>query len=120
MRQLGSRNINVDKAKLIEKIRENKANHIIEYDKAVIAYKEEALKQLKELMEDVQDGELGIRLELTTPINNVKNYDKIIEMFDWEVSDVVTLEQREFIEYVQDETDFAINAKMSNTYYSGR
>ena len=120
MRQLGSRNITVDKAKLIEKIRENKANHIIEYEKAVIAYKEEALRQLAELAKDVEEGALGIRLELTTPINNVNNYDKIIEMFEWEVSDVVNLEQREFIEYVQDETDFAINAKMSNTFYSSR
>jgi len=120
MRQLGSRTISVDKAKLIEKIKENKANHIIEYDKAVIAYKEEALKQLAELTKDIQEGVLNIRLNLTSPINNSNNYDKILEMFEWEVSDVVTLEQKEFIEYVQDETDFAINAKMSNTFYSSR
>ena len=118
MRQLGSRKINVDKAKLIEKIRENKANHVIEYDKAVIAYKEEALKQLKELTEDVEEGALGIKLDLVTPVNNADNYDKIIEMFQWEVNEIVELEQREFIEYVQDETDFAISAKFNNTYYS--
>jgi len=120
MRQLGSRKINVDKAKLIEKIRENKANHVIEYDKAVVSYKEEALKQLANLTSKVEEGALDIKLNLITPINNADNYDKILEMFTWEVNDTVELEQREFIEYVQDETDFAVSAKFSNTVYSGR
>ena len=56
MRQLGSRKINVNNADLIEKIKTNKANHNIEYDKEVIAYKEEALKQLKKLVQKVEEG----------------------------------------------------------------
>ena len=39
-------------------------------------------------------------------------------MFEWEVDDVVELEQNEFNEYVQDETEFAIQAKFSNMFYS--
>jgi hypothetical protein len=117
MRQFGSRKINVQKSKLIEQIKENKKNHIAEYAKAVIAYKEEALRQLATLTTFVNDGKMDIRLDLVTPINNSKNYDKIVEMFEWEVNDVVELEQSEFIEYVQDETDFAIQAKFSNTAY---
>jgi hypothetical protein len=118
MRALGSRTINVNRADLIEKIKANKENHIIEYDKAVIAYKIEAERQLNNLMKAVLDGVLDIKLTLITPINNAKNYDKILEMFEWEVNDTVVLEQREFIEYVQDETDFAVSAKFSNTAYS--
>ena len=38
-------------------------------------------------------------------------------MFDWEVKDVVTLEQKEFLEYVQDETEFAVRAKFLNESY---
>ena len=118
MRQLGSRTISVNKAKLIEQIKKNKENHIKEYDKAVVAYKEEALKQLNEQIKKVQEGSLKAALNLITPINNAENYDKIIEMFEWEVNDIVELEQKEFNEYVQDETEFAVQAKFSNMFYT--
>jgi len=115
---MGSRSISVKKQQLIDKIKENKENHIKEYAEAIVAYKEEALKQLAEQTKRVEDGGLDAKLDLITPINNAENYDKIIEMFTWEVEDIVVLEQSEFIEYVQDETDFAVRAKMSNTFYS--
>jgi uncharacterized protein YktB (UPF0637 family) len=118
MRQYGSRTINVKKSELIQKLKTNKENHIKEYEKAVIAYKEEALRQLNDQIKKVEEGELNAKLNLVTPINNAANYDKIIEMFEWEVEEVVVLEQKEFIEYVQDETEFALNAKFSNTMYS--
>lgn len=117
MRRTGSRTISVKKADLIAKIKENKENHITEYGKAVIAYKEAALELLAELTKKVNEGDLDIRLNLVTPINNSANYDKIIEMFEWEVNEIVELEQNEFLEYVQDETDFAVNAKFSNSTY---
>ena len=45
-------------------------------------------------------------------------------MFKWEVDGEVDgevqLEQSEFIEYVQDKTEFAVRAKLSNTAYSLR
>lgn len=117
MRRTGSRTIKVQKSKLIDKIKENKENHIKEFEKAKVAYKEEALKQLAEQTKKVEEGALDAKLNLTTPVDNSINYDKIIEMFEWEVDDVVELEQSEFLEYVQDETEFARVAKFSNTMY---
>jgi hypothetical protein len=119
MRRTGSRTIKVNKAKLIAKIKENKDAHIVAYGKAVIAYKNEAIKQLTEITKKVNDGDMTVRLSLTTPVDNRKNYDKIIDMFDWEVEDEVELEQQEFNEYVQDETEFARHALMSNSMYLG-
>ena len=117
MRRTGSRTIKVNKIDLITKIKENKKNHVEEYAKAVIAYKKEALRQLIDLTKKVNKGELNVKLELTTPIDNAENYNKVIEMFVWEVEEIVELEQNEFLEYVQDETEFARIAKMSNTAY---
>jgi len=119
MRRTGSRTIKVNKAKLIEKIRENKAAHEVAYVNAVEAYKKEALKQLTELTKLAANGDLNLKLNLITPIDNRKNYDKIIDMFEWEVEIEVELEQQEFNEYVQDETEFARHAMMSNSMYLG-
>ena len=118
MRHLGSRRIKVKKDDLIEKIKENKENHIKEFKKAVVAYKEEALKQLTVQTSRAKEGALDIKLELVTPVDNSENYDKIVEMFTWEVEEEVELSQNEFNEYVQDETEFAMAAKYSNTFYS--
>ncbi len=119
MRRNGSRTIKVKKADLIARIEENKATHIEAYAKAVEAYKKEALKQLADLTKRVENGDVNVKLNLTTPVDNRKNYDKIIDMFNWEVEDIVELEQAEFNEYVQDETEFARHAMMSNSMYLG-
>jgi hypothetical protein len=117
MRRNGNRTIKVNKAELIKKIEENKKNHQKSYKKAVTAYKREALKQLKTLTKDVRDGDLSISLDLTSPINNEENYDKIIDMFKWDVNEEVELDQNEFNEYVQDETEFARMAHFQNSLY---
>lgn len=109
--------IRVNKEELIEKIKQNKDIHIKEYEEAVIAYRVEAEKQLKQLLNDVKSGELDIKLNLVKPINTSKNYDDLIEMFKWEVNEIVELEYHEFRQYVQDETDFARVAKLSNMNY---
>lgn len=113
----GNRTIKVIKDDLITKINTNKVNHVKEFNKAVAAYKEEALKQLAAQINRVDAGALDAQLDLITPVNNAENYEKIIEMFRWEVEAEVELEQSEFQEYVQDTTDFAVQARMSNTMY---
>jgi len=114
----GNRKINVNKDNLIKQIKENKEKHIEEFKKAVDAYKEEAEKQLmKELARLNTVGALDIKLDLITPVNNAENYDKILQMFEWEENEVVELQQDEFREYVQDEFDFAVTARMSNSMY---
>ncbi len=116
-RRNGNRTITVKKSQLIEQLKANKANHIKEYNEAVIAYKEEALKQLREQIEEVEKGSLQAKLFLTSPINSADEYDKVIQMFEWEINDDVELEQSEFNEFVLDEFDFARDAKFANTMY---
>ena len=119
MRQNGSRVMTVKKADLIEQIIENKEAHIIAYAKAVEAYKAEALKQLKKLTDDVNNGSVTIKLNLTTPVDNRNNYDKIISMFEWDILEEVELTQQEFNEYILDETEAARHAFLSNSMYLG-
>jgi len=117
MRKMGNRVIKINKAKLIETLKANKESHIKEYDKAVMAYQTEADKQLNELIGKNLAGDLNIELNLIKPLNRAENYDKIIEMFEWEIQDDIELTQSEFKEYVQDEFDFAIQAKFANSMY---
>jgi len=120
MRQNGSRIIKVIKANLIVQINENKAKHIKEYAQAVINYKLEAAEQLSALQLKNGDGGLNLKLDLTSPIDNSDNYDKIAEMFSWEIDKEIELTQEEFNEYVQDDNHYSRNANVSNSFYSAK
>lgn len=118
---MSDRKIRVNKSQLVGKIKENKANHVKEYEQAVKDYKEEAAKQLSDLSKKLEEGKTNLKLELVSPVNKSDEYDKLIAMFEtWEVDDFVDLSQEEFNQYVMDETSFAIHAKGLNTYYSSR
>jgi histidyl-tRNA synthetase len=114
-----ARTIKVDKQKLIDKIKENKANHIKEYDEAVKAFKEEAQKRIAELSENLAAGKFDkMKLSMTVPENRSEEYDKLVTQFEWELDKEVELSQGEFNEYIHDETPFAKQAKFSNMAYS--
>lgn len=119
MQRNGSRTMMVNKANLITKIKENKVAHIRAYAKAMIAYKKEALKQLAEQVIKAKAGDTTLRLNLITPIDNTKAYDATLEMFEWDINGEVELTQKEFNEYVRDETEAARHASISNQMYLG-
>ncbi len=117
MHQRHNRTVTIQKGKLITTIKANKANHIKEYKEAVIAYRIEAAKQLDVQKKRLADGELNIHINLTTPVNRAEEYDKVIEMFTWEVNAKIELTQSEFNEYVHDENDSSRSAKFANSFY---
>ena len=120
MMRNGQRTIKVEKGQLLATLKEHKEAHIVEYGKAVQAYKLEAIEQLGKLLKQAEDDKLQLKLKLIEPIDNTGNYDKIIAMFDWEVDNVVELTQSEFNEYVLDENSFTEMARESNAMYSAK
>ena len=114
-----NRTVTIKKEKLIEKIKENKEAHIKEFNEAVDAYRLEAAKQLGEADANLKAGKLDISIRLTTPINRSSEYDKVVEMFTWEVKEEIELTQAEFNEYVHDDNDSSRSAKFANSFYSG-
>ena len=112
-----NREVSIEKKKLIEKIKNNKAAHILEYTEAVTAYKLEAKKQLKDLQYKLNHGELDLHLQLVKPVDRTSKFDKLIEMFEWEVDDIIKLSSDEFNEYVHDDTYDATTARFANASY---
>ena len=114
---MGSRIIKVKKTELVEKIQANKLKHVENYLQALIDYKDEALKQLKELTKRAKDGDVRIGLQLVTPVNNEAEYDKLLLMLKMEIDEEIELSMSEFNEYVHDETHYAQQASLSNSMY---
>lgn len=112
-----NRTIKINKQQLINKIIENKEAHIKDYEEAVLAYKTEAYKQLTKCKEELDGGSLKIGLKLVTPVNRGEEYDKVIEMFKWEINEEVEITQKEFNEYVHDDNEDSKYAKFQNSTY---
>jgi hypothetical protein len=112
------RTLSINKKQLIDKITENKQNHIAEFHKAVEAFKVEASKQLEDVGIQLGLGHYDkVKLNLVLPVNRSDEYDKVIKMFEWEVDDIISLTQGEFNEYVHDENSAAKQASISNAFY---
>lgn len=112
-----SRTILIEKAKLIEKIKQNRAKHIEEFETAKLAYAKEAAKQLTDLQGRLAQGATDLKLDLVTPINRSDEYDKVIEMFDWEIETQIQLSQDEFNDYVHDDNESSRRASLLNSTY---
>jgi len=119
MRNHGTREILMKKAQLIAAIKKNKEVHIKAYAKAVVAYKKEALKQLAEQTKAAKEGKLTIHLNLTSPVSLVEHYDELVEMFEIDVREELTLTQQEYNEYYKDKTENTRHAMLSNSMYLG-
>lgn len=119
LRTHGTRDILMLKSKLIDQIKKNKEAHIKAYAKAVKAYKLEALKQLAEQTKLAKSGHLTIKLALTSPVGLVEHYDELIEMFEIDTRDELTLSQQEYNEYYKDKTEATRHAMLSNAMYLG-
>lgn len=119
MRQNHNRTMKISKTALISKIEENKQAHIIDYNEAVEAYHKKAADQIKKASKDLKEGSLKISISLVAPVNRVDEYDKIIEMFKWEMDEEIELTQSEFNEYVHDDNDSSIQARFLNSSYKG-
>lgn len=119
-------NITVNKADLIAKLRTNRDEHKAIYDEAVSVYKErfirEAEKFLMESLEYAKRGEPFKQMVwLPVPEEHTADFDRALEMLEWEVDDEVELSEYEFSQLVQNEWGWAKNfASNTTSYTAGR
>lgn len=111
--------VTVNKSALIEKIKENRAEHKDLYDKAVAIYKErfirEAEKFLTESLEHAKRGEpFGQFVRLPVPEEHTEDFDRALEMLEWSLDEEIALEEHEFANLVQNEWGWA-RSFMQNT-----
>jgi len=109
--------INVNKKEIITALKKNKIKHAKSYEKAVKEYDKNARKQLKEFAKELDRGNMGMQISLTTPINNSARYTKLINMFELELKDEIELTQGQFDEFIHDEFGWSRQAYATNSSY---
>lgn len=108
----------VDKAELLEKIKQNRADHRLIFDEALKGFKQQVEEELSRLLADARAGKRqDIRVVKYVPKDHTGDYDRTIAMIEMAKGDEVTLSEQDFAMYVMD--DWGWQAEfLSNTYGS--
>ena len=112
--------VTIEKSKLLAKLKENREEHKRIYEQALVNW-EKAVKQniLAVIYEFNAKKHLNLSkiTQLSKPVSYVTEYDDAIQLVEWTESDTITLEQREFNQYVLDKWQWMRNFAANSTAY---
>lgn len=92
----------VSKKDLLKTLRRNKNEHEKQYTKALEKYREKLIEELNEKLERAMAGKtVKHQFLLPIPENFTDRFQTAIEMLEWEVGDIVELDQQDFARYIQ-------------------
>lgn len=114
------RTVKVKTTDLLKKLKENRTEHTNAYTKAHALYRERALKELKKLVSDAENGKIRLSISLSEPTNQIKEYDRIIMMMEMSTDTIVEISEQEFSMYVMDEWNWKQQFMHTNSFYLGR
>jgi len=96
--------VRLKRIELLKKVKVNRANHRAVFEKALEGYRKAVIKELEKMLEEAKKG-LRIRraVMLVEPIDQRREYDRIIKMLEMSMDDIVELDEKEFSQYVMDD-----------------
>lgn len=111
--------VTVKRVNLLEKLRANREQHRKIFEEALEGYKVKVIEVLEQRLEEAKAGKrYNACINLTQPVDQTREYDRAIAMFDMSVDDEVTLSERQFQCLVLDDWDWKRNFIFSNAAYS--
>lgn len=112
--------IKVNKAKLIETLKHNRAEHRGLFLEAQTKYRAVAIYSLDLQLKKARDGssfELSSLTSLQAPEDHTNEYDRSLQMLEMSVDDEIVITTQEFANYVQDIWSWSRNWGASNLRY---
>jgi len=98
------RAVRVKKNELLEKVQDNRAKHRAIFEKALKGYRVAVIAELEIMLNEAKKGRRIKRaVELIEPVDQTREYDRVIRMLEMSTDDVIELSQQEFTQYVMDD-----------------
>jgi hypothetical protein len=112
-------NITVDKAELIAKIQQNREEHKALYEEAVVVYRQRAIEEIEKVLAEAKRGDkIRHAFALPVPEEHTEDFDRALEMLEWEQGNSIVLAEYEFAQLVQNEWGWARNFAANTTSYT--
>src|SRR4051794_14185033 len=111
-------NIEVAKAELLEKLKQNRADHRVIFEEALEGFREQAIKVLNRALDNVKARRCqDVSVSRLVPRDHTGDYDRAIAMVEMSIGDTVVLSEDDFAQYVMDDWGWQ-RSFLSNTYGS--
>jgi hypothetical protein len=113
------RTVRLKRIELLEKVKGNRDNHRAVFEKALEGYRKAVVRELEKMLEEAKKG-LRIRREvrLVEPMDQTRDYDRIIKMLEMSTDDVIELDEKGFSQYVMDDWSWKANFLESTNPYT--
>ena len=116
------KSITVSKTDLVAKLTTNRATHTDEFTSAIGGWHQSVLDALREASLEFDETEdlknLNIAYRFPKPECHDDEYDRALQMLEWEVGDSVTLTEEDFRHFVQDDWDWTSRHRAFSSQYS--
>ncbi len=109
--------VTVEKAKLLEAVRRNREQHIAERREALIGWRSALIRRCEEMLVEARNGEDPGHHGLTQPPDYEREYARVISMLEFSTEDKITLNHRQFQNYVLDDWEWSDAFKVSTQSY---
>jgi hypothetical protein len=111
--------VTVNKVELLSTVRENRDKHRAIFEDAVKGYREKVVHALEQRLTDAKAGRrINTYINLPTPVDQTREYNKIIKMLEMSVDDEIELTQNEFAMYVMDDWVWKKQFSATNAMYT--
>jgi len=112
------RAVTINKGELLDILTENRTKHEAEYKDAYEGYLKACVKSLESHLKRFKAGECEkVKWKEVPPVNQTKDYDRVIYMLNLSVDEVIELTSDEFQNYVQDDWHWKEHWGLSNSKY---
>lgn len=109
----------VDKSDLLEKVKENRAQHRAIFEEAIEGYRKEGVRLLEEHIARIKNGRLErVYVQLPQPEDHTSDYDRIITMLEMSEETSIELDEGDFATFVMDDWGWKNQFLASNSSYS--
>lgn len=118
----GQSEVTVKKSMLLERMRENRSAHRGQFLKALDGYRVSAIGELERMVTDAKTGrDIRRNMTLLEPKDHTADYDRVIKMLEWSTADEVSITERQFAQYVDDNWEWSQQFKaITDTYNAPR
>jgi hypothetical protein len=114
--------ITVRKVDLVAKVTENRDLHVAAHSAALDGWRQTVKDALREAVPAFERDEdlsaFNFAYKYAKPASFVDEYDRVLEMLEWETADDIRLSEDDFRHFIQDDWDWSKSFKMSSSQYT--
>lgn len=113
--------IKVRRDELLAIVKTNREAHRDLFLRAQEGFRARVVERLDKMLADARSGlRYDLSVALSPPIDQTKDYDRVIRALELSINEVVELSEHEFAQYVMDDWAWRQNVMVTNSAYLTR